>query len=77
MIKFPKGDHGSGLYKLGLHHTLVVDRGSLVGKKNQLHHNIISFTNPTRRSSQDFMLLTYYSNDNNVYLTRKGVKFWV
>ncbi len=27
MINNPKGGQGSDLYKLGLHHTLVVDRG--------------------------------------------------
>ena len=55
-MKYPKGGQGSGLYKLGLHHTHGVDRGSVEGNTNQLQHKIIAYTNHTRTSSLNSLL---------------------
>jgi hypothetical protein len=56
MMKYPKGGQGSGLYKLGLHHTYGVDRGSVEGNTNKLEHKIIAYTNHNRTSPLNFLL---------------------
>jgi hypothetical protein len=64
MIKHPKDGQGSGLYKLGLHHTHGVDRGSVEGTTNYIDHDMEIV--PRLHASE------YTSNNKYMNMTRRG-----